>query len=122
MRLKTDENLPEEAAEILRGAGFQADSVPSEGLAGADDANVFAAAQAEGRILATLDQGFADIRQFTPGHHGGIIVLRLKTQDREAVLALVRRVAFALGQKSAAGALWIVESDRIRFRSAPSTG
>ena len=38
MKFKIDENLPVEAADILRGAGFAADAVGDENLTGADDA------------------------------------------------------------------------------------
>jgi hypothetical protein len=37
MRAKLDENLPVEAAELLRTAGWECDTVDEEGLAGADD-------------------------------------------------------------------------------------
>lgn len=58
MRAKLDENLPVEAAELLRTAGWECDSVYDEGLAGADDPEVAAACQAGVRVI-TLDFDFA---------------------------------------------------------------
>jgi predicted nuclease of predicted toxin-antitoxin system len=55
MRAKLDENLPVEAAELLRTAGWECDSVYDEGLAGADDPEVAAVCQAGARVLFTLD-------------------------------------------------------------------
>ncbi len=55
MRAKLDENLPVEAAELLRAAGWNCDTVQDEGLAGAEDARVAAACQADARVLFTLD-------------------------------------------------------------------
>jgi hypothetical protein len=45
-------------------------------------------------------------------------VLRLKTQDKLAIVAYLRRVVAALEERSPVGELWIVEPDRIRFRQA----
>ena len=54
MKFKIDENLPVEAAEILRGFGFVADTVADEDLSGADDDTVARTIQADDRILVTL--------------------------------------------------------------------
>ena len=62
MRAKLDENVPVEAVELFRAAGWLCDTVNDEGLAGADDPTVGAACQAEPRVLFTLDLDFADIR------------------------------------------------------------
>jgi hypothetical protein len=51
MRAKLDENLPVEAANLLRTAGWECDSVYDEGLAGADDREVAAVCQAGARVL-----------------------------------------------------------------------
>ena len=40
MKFKTDENLPLQAAELLRSAGHDADSVLDEGLSGTSDPNL----------------------------------------------------------------------------------
>ena len=84
-------DLPTEAAEILRGAGFAADTVGEENLSGADAATVASASRSDGRILVTLDLDFANIRAYSPGEHTGIIILRMKRQDKTTVLAYVRR-------------------------------
>jgi hypothetical protein len=52
MRAKLDENLPVEAAELLRTAGWKCDTVDEEGLAGADDSTVAARCRAEARVLS----------------------------------------------------------------------
>ena len=116
MKFKIDENLPAEAGEILRGSGFVADTVGDENLSGADDEAVASASRSEDRILVTLDLDFANIRAYPPGEHAGIIVLRVKRQDRTTVLAYVRRLATALGSRNPTGELWIVDGNRIRFR------
>ena len=116
MRLKIDENLPRECAAILRGAGFEADTVAEERLTGAEDSAIAVRCRAEGRVLITLDLDFANIRAYPPGEYVGIIVLRSKLQDKPTVLALLQRIALVLANRAPAGELWIVEADRIRFR------
>jgi predicted nuclease of predicted toxin-antitoxin system len=114
---KIDENLPAECATLLRDAGFGADTVAEEALARADDAVIARSAQVEGRALITLDLDFANIQAYPPSTHPGIIVLRLKRQDKHAVLGLTLRIISALKTRLPAGDLWIVEPDRIRFRT-----
>ena len=116
MIFKIDENLPAECAVLLRGAGFGADTVAEEDLGGSDDTVIARSVRAEGRVLITLDLDFANIQAYPPSTHAGIIVLRLKKQDKHAVLGMVLRIIAALKTRLPAGDLWIVEPDRIRFR------
>ena len=117
MNFKIDENLPTECAALLRGAGFGADTVADENLSGADDAAIARGVRAAGRVLITLDLDFANIQAYPPATHPGIIVLRLKRQDKHAVLELMLRLISVLKTRVPAGDLWIVEPDRIRFRA-----
>jgi len=55
MRFKLDENLPVSSAAILASAGHDVDTVGQEGLSGAPDPDVVAAATAAGRVLISLD-------------------------------------------------------------------
>lgn len=73
--------------------------------------------QAEERCLITLDLDFANIWAYPPAQYFGIIVLRQKRQDKRAILSLMRRVVLLLTDRAPAGELWIVESDRVRFRA-----
>lgn len=55
MKFKIDENLPAEAAEILRDAGFVADTVGDEDLSGADDETI-------ARLPSTIHSSPAGVR------------------------------------------------------------
>ena len=132
MNFKIDENLPAEAAEILRSIGFAADTVADENLSGAKYEAVATSSRSEGRILLTLDLDFANIRAYPPGELTGIIVLRVKRQDKATVLAYVRRLATALSsyvrrlataltRRNPSGELWILDGNRIRFRQGNGT-
>ena len=80
MKVKLDENMPADLAAYLRQAGHDVADVIEEQLGGADDPPVLAAASAEERILLSFDLDFADIRQYPPGTHAGIVVFRLRDQ------------------------------------------
>jgi predicted nuclease of predicted toxin-antitoxin system len=122
VRIKTDENLPAEAAATLRECGLDTETVWDESLVGSDDEGIAARVRSEGRVLLTLDLDFANIRAYPPDQYPGIIVLRLKRQDKASVVAYVRRIAAALEERSPDGELWIVEGDRyasgVRSRNA----
>lgn len=118
MNFKIDENLPVEAALILRERGFEADTVWDESLSGADDETIANRVRAENRILVTLDLDFSNIRSYPPDEYAGIIVLRLKTQEKSTVLSYIKRIGTALQQRTPDGELWIVQHDRIRLRQA----
>jgi predicted nuclease of predicted toxin-antitoxin system len=100
VKFKIDENLPAEAAEILESAGFDAHTVADENLSGAQDDTAARASRAENRILVTLDLDFANIRAYPPGEHAGIIVLRVKHQDKPTVLGRIRRLSIALANRN----------------------
>lgn len=85
MRIKLDENLPASLAVALRSAGHDADTVPAEGLKGHADIDIWAAAQSAKRFLITQDLDFSDIRQYQPGTHFGILLLRLREPGRESL-------------------------------------
>jgi len=65
----------------------------------------------------TLDTDFADIRSYPPSHFSGLIVLRLRRQDKHHVLQTINRLIPLLSQEPLQQLLWIVEEDRIRIRS-----
>ena len=89
MKLKLDENLPESLCAELAVLNHDVDNVPQEGLAGHDDSEVWAAAQAAGRFLITQDLDFSDARKFRPGTHHGLLLVRLPDSGR---VALSRRI------------------------------
>jgi hypothetical protein len=90
MKLKLDENLPESLIQALSASGHDVDNVRMENIVGQNDTQVWNAAQASGRFLITQDLDFSDIRQFAPGSHHGLMLVRLRVPGR---LALATRIA-----------------------------
>jgi len=116
MKFKVDENLPVEVAALLRQAGFDASTVLEQTLGGEADSTIAAICRIERRIIVTLDVDFADIRTYPPAHYAGILVLRIKQQDKPFLLKLFPRILHQLRQESIVGKLWIVDEQRIRVR------
>ena len=116
MKFKVDENLPAEYASILRGAGFEADTVFDEKLSGASDSVLSKRCCTEDRVLMTLDLDFANVQAYPPKSHPGIVVFRPESQDKPTLLGILKRLVPVLLQLSPKHQLWIVEPDRIRYR------
>lgn len=116
LRFKVDENLPLELAEHLRRAGYEALTVSEEQLSGSSDAVVADVCRRERRVLITLDVDFGDIRAYPPAEYAGLVVLRLRRQDKLHVLAVVKRLINLLSREALEGHLWIVEEERVRTR------
>ena len=116
MRVKLDENLPLQLKRLFTDAGHDADTALEEGLGGATDAEIAARCLAEERVLVTQDKDFVDITAYPPAEHHGIIVFRLTTHARNALLEVGASVIGALHRASPKGQLWIVEPSRVRIR------
>jgi predicted nuclease of predicted toxin-antitoxin system len=116
VKFKLDENLPVSSAAILARAGHDVDTVGEEGLSGAPDPDVVAAATAAGRVLISLDVGLADIRAYSPGSHAGIVVLRLTDQSAAAVSKALSDLAAATAADSLAGAVAVLQRGLLRIR------
>ncbi len=116
MKFKTDENLPIEAAEVLRRAGHDAVTVLEEHLSGSVDPIVASTCQQEERALITLDTDFTDIRAYPPEQFSGLIVLRLRWQDKCHVLETLEHLLPVFSSEPLEHHLWIVEETRVRIR------
>lgn len=74
MKIKIDENLPIDAADVFKTAGHDTESVYSEGLEGASDRQLIIICKREQRVLITLDYDFSNILIYPPEKYEGIIV------------------------------------------------
>ena len=70
----------------------------------------------------TADKGFANVVNFPPGTHAGIVVIRVPNElpTREVNAQLLRALTDLEGQELA-GLLVIVEVGRTRIRRPPGT-
>lgn len=122
MRFKTDENLPDEVAALLRQHQHDALTVLDQRLGGHPDPDIAQVCRAEARALVTLDLDFSDIRQYPPADHPGIIVLRPASQTIPRLLHLMAGVIALLDQEPLDGHLWVVDEQRVRIRGSSASG
>ena len=92
MKIKLDENLPVQSANLLNDLGHEVHTLHHEGLAGRPDGVVWQAAQKEARFLITQDMDFSDLRKFAPGTHHGILLIRLRSPSRKELVARIEDI------------------------------
>jgi predicted nuclease of predicted toxin-antitoxin system len=116
MRIKLDENLPNDLVPLLESFGHEADTVPQEDLASRPDEEVWEAAKREIRFFMTQDLDFSDVRKYVPGTHPGLLLLRLETPSRKAIIARVRSILQTVAIDSWNGCLVVATDHKIRVR------
>jgi len=92
MKIKLDENLPHRLADLLKNFGHEIHTLQEEKLSGRSDKEVWEAAQKESRFLITQDLDFSDTRKFAPGSHHGILLLRLRSPNRRALIERIKEI------------------------------
>jgi predicted nuclease of predicted toxin-antitoxin system len=115
-RLKVDEDLPPQVAEILTAYGHDARTVVAQGWRGFPDSAVWEGVQPEKRWLVTGDKGFADLRAYPPGTHIGVILLRPQEESRRAYVRLIEAAIAQLDLDTNAGATVVVTPHGVRIR------
>ncbi len=116
MKFKVDENLPIEAAEILRAAGHDVMTVLEQAMGAMPDPDLAEVCRVEDRALLTLDLDFSSIQAYPPQDFPGIVVLRLIHQDKAHVLKTIAAAIPILIREPLRGRLWIIDEHRIRIR------
>lgn len=92
MKIKLDENLPVRLIVVLASLHHDVHTVAEENLSGRSDRDVWEAAQRDERFLITQDLDFSDLRRFAPGTHRGILLVRLRSPDRQSLIQRVREL------------------------------
>jgi predicted nuclease of predicted toxin-antitoxin system len=92
MKIKLDENLPLRLAILLKDLGHDTHTLHDESLVGHPDSNLWEATQKESRFLITQDLDFSDLRQFAPGSHHGILLVRLRSPSRSDLVERIEQL------------------------------
>jgi hypothetical protein len=76
----------------------------------------------EGRVLISLDKGFANPLRFRPSRYAGIVVLRLaEPLHLDDIEGALRRFLALASARSPIGKLWLIDAKRIReFAEEPA--
>lgn len=105
MKFKVDENLPEELSHAFSNAGWDCRTVAEQQLGGQDDSRISETCRAEQRILVTFDRGFSNVKAYNALHTVGLIVFRLRRQDKRNVLGVGTRLIKTLLEHELRGEL-----------------
>ena len=116
MKIKLDENIPIEVAAELSTQGHDVDTAPDQGLTGCPDADVWQEAQLSGRLFVTQDLDFSDVRRFAPGTHRGLVLVRLATPSRTALIAQIVAAFAGENVESWASAFVVLTETKLRVR------
>jgi len=119
MRIKLDENLPLQMAAGLAARGHDVHTVYEEKLTGLEDPQIWAAAQSEQRLLITQDLDFSDMRQFVPGTHHGILLIRLHSPSRSNLIHRILELFHTEDVASWAGCFVVATERKVRVRRQP---
>ncbi|HEY2459675.1 MAG TPA: DUF5615 family PIN-like protein [Candidatus Acidoferrum sp.] len=102
MKIKLDENLPLRLAVLLNNLGHEVDTLHDEDLVGHADNVIWEATQKDSRFLVTQDMDFSDLRRFAPGSHCGILLVRLRSPNRNNLIERIVEICFS-GKMSTIG-------------------
>jgi predicted nuclease of predicted toxin-antitoxin system len=116
MRIKLDECLPKECAELLSAFGHEVDTVPDEGLQGKPDQTIWSSSQTEKRFLVTTDLDFSDVRRYKPGQHSGVLLIRLRSEGKETTLSYLKWLLKEHELESWKGCLVIATEHKVRVK------
>jgi len=118
VRFLIDANMPRSAAGVIVRCGHEAFDVRDIGLGAARDAEIARYAVLHRLALVTRDFDFADIRNYPPANHFGLVVLELPEHAVQTEIVTVLETFLRHGEWLAGlpGRLAIVGSARVRFR------
>jgi predicted nuclease of predicted toxin-antitoxin system len=116
IKVKVDEDLPRLAVNVLRDHGYDAVNVIEQGMGGWNDHKLWEAIQTEERFLITADKGFANIQQYPPGKHAGVLLLRPDEEGIRPVLSLLEQVLVSYRLENLASTITVASQRGIRVR------
>lgn len=120
MRWLLDENQSPVIAELLCSAGHDAVHVRDLGRAGASDLELLVVAADEDRVIVSGDTDFGELLARTNRSRPSIVLLRRQAGRKAAQIAsLLLANLPAVEDDLRAGAIVVVDEDRLRIRRLP---
>ncbi len=120
MKIKLDENLPDDLVEFLEQHQIDSSSVKRQSLQGTDDTNLFNICALEERVLITNDIDFAQPVYFAQTEHYGIILLRLGKVSKTEIFDAFKLLIKYLQNDDPKNSLWIFDGKKLRIRRQKS--
>lgn len=117
--LLLDMGLPRRAAEDLRARGWDVTHVGDLGLATATDAEILHVANAQRRVVVTLDGDFSALLARSGATGPSVIHIRLQRVDRKAAVELLLRIVDGYATELRGGCIASVGPGPVRLRALP---
>ena len=118
MRVKLDEDLSSSVRDYVARLGYNTATVVSQGWTGTKDPDLWPRLVAEKIYWITADKGFGDVREYRPGTHSGILLLRPGKESVGAFIQLISSVIKKHPLESLVGTLTVASPRSIRIRRA----
>jgi predicted nuclease of predicted toxin-antitoxin system len=120
VRFLLDQNVSPVLVGLLAEAGHSAEHLRDLGLSRAPDHEVLATATTTGAVLVSSDTDFGELLARSNAAGPSVILLR-RQEDRRAddIAALIIANLDAVADDLSAGALVVLDNERIRIRSLP---
>ena len=123
MRFLVDNALSPRLAKGLRDAGHDAVHVRDLGLAGATDDELFRLAASEKRVLLSEDTDFGTILALRSERRPSVLLFRrMSDRSARALLAILLANLDVVSAALDAGAVVVIEPERVRVRRLPIGG
>jgi predicted nuclease of predicted toxin-antitoxin system len=119
MKLLLDQGLPLSASSLLTQQGFDTIHVSEIEMWAAEDTEIIQKAQAENRVVVTLDADFHSILALNNFSSPSIIRIRIERLRALALTQLIIDVIHQCQDELEHGAAVTVEPNRIRIRLLP---
>ena len=120
MRFLLDQNLSPLLVEILARLGHEAVHVRQLGMSRASDAEIMATARDDNRVVVSGDTDFGELLARTNAASPSLVLFRRQGQRRAAELAaLLDANLQAVVADLDAGAVVVIDADRVRIRRLP---
>jgi predicted nuclease of predicted toxin-antitoxin system len=108
-----------DVVDWLRAQGHEAVHLREEGMQRSPDADIFAKAGAENRVILTFDLDFGEILALSAGATISVVLFRLNNTRTPNVIKRLAAVLSADADPLAKGAIIVVEDGRHRVRDLP---
>ena len=120
MRFLIDNALSPAVAVALRQAGHDVEHVRDRGMGRASDAEIFAAAARDDRVVVSADTAFGTLLALRHEQKPSVVLFRGATPRRPADQAALLIANLPAIQKALElGAVVVIEPTRVRVRSLP---
>ncbi len=119
MKLLLDQCLPRSAAALLRAVDIDAVHTGEINLATAEDFEILQRAQAEKRVIVTLDADFHTLLALSSAISPSVIRVRIEGLEAEPLARLLETLIKEWAEELDSGAMLTVSPNRVRYHHLP---